>query len=136
GCYARYTSPIIRSASIGTPTDEMRRLDAHVCEAVEAVIATARAGVTAHEVALAASKAVAPLQAESYHYGTYAYAVGAQFPPSWVERSIFIAEGQHQPLEAGMVFHMPICFRLPGRFGIGCSETIAITETGCDVLTS
>ena len=30
---------------------------------------------------------------------------------------------------------MPITYRVPGQFGVGLSETIAITEDGCEVLT-
>ena len=35
-----------------------------------------------------------------------------------------------------MVFHTPLAFRLPGKFGVGISETIRITENGCEPLSS
>ena len=34
-----------------------------------------------------------------------------------------------------MTFHLPIAMRRPGEFCVGLSETIAVTETGCEVLT-
>ena len=47
----------------------------------------------------------------------------------------FFAEGDETVLEPNMVFHTPTCFRVPNRFGIGLSETLLITETGCEPLT-
>lgn len=35
-----------------------------------------------------------------------------------------------------MVFHTPLAFRLPGKFGVGISETIRITDSGCESLTT
>ncbi|MCZ6679256.1 MAG: hypothetical protein O7E52_18660 [Candidatus Poribacteria bacterium] len=32
-------------------------------------------------------------------------------------------------------FHLPFTLRVLGVYGVGTSETILITETGCDVLT-
>ena len=45
-----------------------------------------------------------------------------------------IAEGNDEVLQPGMTFHLPIMFRVPRKFGVGLSETIAITEDGCDGL--
>ena len=133
-CYHRYTSPIIRNAVIGRPTDAMLRLDAAIRDCVEAVIQAARPGRTGHEVAVEAGKAVEAIQGELYHYGTYAYAVG--YSCSAPKRSVYIAEGEDTILENGMVFHLPIAFRKPHEFGIARSETILIRQDGCEVLTS
>jgi Xaa-Pro dipeptidase len=35
-----------------------------------------------------------------------------------------------------MVFHMPPALRIPRQYGLGFSETVLVTETGCEVLTS
>ena len=34
-----------------------------------------------------------------------------------------------------MTFHTPHSFRIPAKFVIGASESIAVTETGCEILT-
>lgn len=34
-----------------------------------------------------------------------------------------------------MTFHLPFTLRVLGVYGAGASETILITETGCEVLT-
>ena len=34
-----------------------------------------------------------------------------------------------------MTFHLPFTLRVLGEYGTGTSETILITESGCEVLT-
>jgi len=33
------------------------------------------------------------------------------------------------------VFHLPPALRVPRRYGLGWSETVLVTEDGCEVLT-
>lgn len=35
----------------------------------------------------------------------------------------------------GMVFHIPLALCIPNNYGIGFSEMVLVTETGCEVLT-
>jgi Xaa-Pro aminopeptidase len=42
----------------------------------------------------------------------------------------------HQPFVPGMTFLSPITLRLPGTVGIGFTETFAVSETGCELLTA
>ena len=37
-------------------------------------------------------------------------------------------------LAPGMTFHMPIILFEAGRYGVGLSETILVTDQGCEVL--
>jgi Xaa-Pro aminopeptidase len=62
--------------------------------------------------------------------------VGAQFPPSWVEGSGYIARGEQAVFEPGMVFHLPICPRIPGQWGIGFSDTVLVGNDGVEPLTT
>jgi Xaa-Pro dipeptidase len=71
----------------------------------------------------------------AYNHGVYAYAVGMGYQPSWCEQAVYIAEGQERVLEPGMTFHVPMCIWYPAELGVGFSETIAITEDGCELLT-
>jgi Xaa-Pro aminopeptidase len=86
-------------------------------------------------VAHDARRGYAALEQEMWFMGLCGYSVGIGFPPTWSDAPSFIAEGIHTPLRAGMTFHLPIMFRVPWKFGVGLSETIAITETGCEILT-
>ncbi len=38
-------------------------------------------------------------------------------------------------LKPGMTFHMPPALREGGRYGFGVSETVLVTEDGCEILT-
>ena len=86
--------------------------------------------------AQAAEQALKPLADQVFFSGVFGYTVGAQFPPSWVEGSGFIARGGTTEFRPGMVFHLPICLRVPGQWGIGCSETILVTKKGAEPITS
>ena len=134
-CYLRYNTPMMRTAINGAPSDEIKRVGEAVQETLELVIQGAKGGRTAHEVALEAHKGYAGLESEMWFMGICGYSVGIGFPPTWADGTTIIAKAIDEPLLPGMTFHLPIMFRIPRKFGIGLSETIAITETGCEVLT-
>ena len=94
-----------------------------------------RAGRTAHDVARAAAKGLAGVDPEVYLSEYHAYPVGLGFPPEWPEDSIWIVEGSDEVLRSGMTFHGVRSLRIPGLMAAGFSETIAVTETGCEILT-
>ena len=135
GAHQRYTAPMMRTAVIGEPSPEVLRVAEAVKETVSTIIEEARPGRTGHDVAMAARKGYGKVEDVAYFGGTYGYNVGIGFPPTWSEALTWIAEGVDEPLLPGMTFHMPITYRVPGQFGVGLSETIAITEDGCEVLT-
>lgn len=135
GAHQRYTAPMMRTAVIGEPSAEVLRVAEAVKDTVSTIIDEARPGRTGHEVAMAARKVYARVEDMTHFGGTYGYNVGIGFPPTWSEALTWFAEGVEQELLSGMTFHMPITYRAPGRFGVGMSETILITESGCESLT-
>lgn len=135
--YQRYSAPMMRSAVIGRPAPVVDRLVEAVQDTVNLLLENIRAGRTGHDVARAAARGLAPVREEIFFQGAYAYHVGLSLPPNWWEGlSPFIAEGVEAELEAGMVFHMPIAARIPGVCGVALSETVVVTDSGCDILTS
>ena len=136
GCYQRYSSPCMRSASIGPPTDDVRRLADGCLAALDSMHAMMRPGVTFDEVTQAGARGVARAGSGIDWGGDYGYPVGAGFPPHWGDYTCRIRAGTSTVLQAGMVFHQPIALRLPGRLGVAFSETVLITDTGCDPLTT
>ncbi len=135
GCYQRYTAPMMRTVTIGEPSPGVRRVAEAAKATVELIIENVRPGRTADDVSRAAQKGHAALGSEIYFQGVYGEATGLSFPPTFVEGSALIAEGIDQVLQPGMTFHLPIAMRLPGEFCVGLSETIAVTEAGCEILT-
>ncbi|MFG6138529.1 M24 family metallopeptidase [Halomonas sp. B23F22_10] len=137
--FERYTAPMMSTAVAGRADDEMRALRDACRAAFEALCAAMRPGNTFDDAARAGEVAIAGLNAgiaeRAFFSGVFGYSVGAQFPPSWVEGTGYLARGQERELEADMVFHLPLCLRLPGRFGIGVSDTVRVTPSGGEPLT-
>ena len=135
GFWHRYMAPIMHTVSVGEPSHAVRRLVKASNDTLELLFETVRPGRTAHEVWQEVSKGLRDVSAEAYSTGMFGYSVGLSLPPTWREAIIVLAEGVDRPLEPGMTFYSPVTLRHPGTMGIGFSETLAVTETGCDVLT-
>lgn len=128
--YQRYTSPMMRTAVAGRATANMYDI-AEACRTIYAALKeTMCPGNTFDDAARAAEAALAPHVDRVFFSGVFGYSVGAQFPPSWVEGTGYIARGLEQRFEENMVFHLPICLRLPGEWGVGLSDTVQVTVKG------
>ena len=133
--FQRYTAPMMRSAVAGRASPEMQAVRDLCREIFEALLAEMRPGRTFDEAARAAEAVLAPHAERLFFSGVFGYAVGAQFPPSWVEGTGYIARGQRRAFETDMVFHLPLCLRLPGQWGVGLSDTVRVTPNGGEPLT-
>ena len=133
--YQRYTAPLYGTAVMGRPPERLRRLADTALATVALLYENVRAGRTAHDVARAAAKGLAGVDPEVYLSEYHAYPVGLGFPPEWPEDSIWIVEGSDEVLRSGMTFHGVRSLRIPGLMAAGFSETIAVTDTGCEILT-
>ncbi|WP_249977314.1 M24 family metallopeptidase [Vreelandella olivaria] len=134
--YQRYTAPMMRTAVTGEPNAELSATQ-DVCRALfESLCNNMKPGNTFEEAALTADTLLAPQRDKLFFSGVFGYAVGAQFPPSWVEGTGYIAKGQHRLFETNMVFHLPLCLRMPGQWGVGLSDTVVVTEQGAKPLTN
>lgn len=137
GARNRYHGALMRSAYTGTPPDEIKRA-AEVCiAALEAALETARPGATAGEVDEACRGTIERAGMYDLFRKRTGYSIGIAFAPDWGEGHILsLQRDDPRVLEPGMVFHIPPALRVPNRYGVGFSETILITETGCEVLTT
>ncbi|MDR5875840.1 Xaa-Pro peptidase family protein [Vreelandella gomseomensis] len=134
--YQRYTAPMMRTAVTGTPS-QAHAATRDLCRALfETLCDAMRPGNTFDDAARAADALLDPQRDRLFFSGVFGYAVGAQFPPSWVEVTGYIAKGQMRPFEANMVFHLPLCLRLPGQWGVGISDTVVVTEQGGQPITT
>jgi Xaa-Pro aminopeptidase len=135
GTYNRYNAPSMRSAVIGPPSEDIRRLSDAAIETLNLLIDNIAPGRTGHEVARAAAKGLKSVEGDAWFHGGYGYSIGLGMQPHWTEAPVYIAEGQDRELESGMTFHLPICVFVPNRYGVGFSESVAVTQSGCEVLT-
>lgn len=135
-CVRRYTAPLMRTAVVGQPSEQLKRLVDASLRAVDVLIGEMKPGAVASEVAYAGKRAIASVESDvAFHY-VFGYSVGAGFPPSWLEESgFYLRTDNHQELRAGMVFHLPMTLRVLGRYGAGFSETVLVTSGGAEPLT-
>lgn len=136
-CVRRYSAPMMRTAVIGEPSAKMKRMFEMCKRSVDASVETLGPGVTGGEVAAAAAKAIGPFPEGWVWHGIHAYSVGLGFPPEWADcLDVEASRGSRAILEPGMSFHCSTSIRDPGKLGTTCSETVLITEKGCEVLTN
>ena len=135
-CRRRYFGPLMRSAVVGAPASDLTRMGETVIAALEAAIAAIRPGVTSGAVDQACRGVIEAAGYEPYFRKRTGYSVGVAYAPDWGEGHIVsLRRDDPTPLEPGMVFHIPPALRVPRRYGLGMSETVLVTEGGCEVLT-
>jgi Xaa-Pro dipeptidase len=134
-CIQRYSAPFTRVAFIGDSPDEVKQIFRGALTGLEDVQSMLRPGVKAEEAAAAGQKGIAMAGEGLIYHGVFGYSVGAGFPPTWADAPLRLVRGNPRPLEAGMVFHMPLNIRAPGRYTVGLSETVVITDDGYEVIT-
>ena len=131
GEHRRYVAPVMRTAIAGRATPEHRRLAQASSDAVAAILEAARAGTPARDVAAAGFRFIQPVERDVVFHYYFGYPVGLGYPPSWIETlGFFIRTDNAAPLEAGMVFHLPMSLRVAGRYGVCLSQTMLVTKDG------
>ena len=105
-------------------------------EGLEAAMAAIKPGITSGDAHQACQEVI-----DSYGYTDYfrkrlGYSVGIGLR-TWSEGDVMdLKGGDERVLQAGMVFHMPPALRKPWQLGVGLSETIVVTDSGCEPLGS
>lgn len=133
---SRYGGALMRTAVLGEPSAEARRMADVVIQSLNAAIAAIKPGVTAGSVDEACRRVIEDAGFEAMFRKRTGYSVGVAFAPDWGEGHIVsLRRDDPRPLEPGMVFHMPPALRAFQRLCVGMSETVLVTERGCEVLT-
>ena len=136
GCVDRYHAMMSRSAVVGKATDEQRATADALIEVLETAIETIRPGITSGEVDLACRKKVEARGLAKFFKSRTAYGIGIGFPPNWAEGHLYsVRPNDPMVLQANMTFHViPTMFR--EEFGMAISDSIRVTDDGCEVLTN
>ena len=136
GCYRRYSGSLMRMACVGPPSNVMANRAAVMIEALEAMIDTIRPGVASQDVDRAGRQVITQAGLGDCFRHRAGYSLGVAFAPGWGEGLVMdIAEGNQRPLEPGMVFHLVPMAGFRGWGNMGFSETVLVTEEGCEILT-
>jgi Xaa-Pro aminopeptidase len=131
GACRRYTAGLARTMQLGAKPKRVADVETAVLEGMDAVLAAARPGAVAQAVEAAWRATIARhgLKKES----RIGYSIGVAYPPDWGEHTISLRQGDMTVLEPGNVLHAILGMWMEG-WGIEISETILITESGCETL--
>jgi len=134
--YGRYHTGLMHTVGVGSVPQDLVRWSEVTVEALNAAIAAVTPGVTSGEVDEVCRGVFERAGLEEQFRKRTGYSIGIAFAPDWGEGHIFsLQRDDKRELQPGMVFHMPPALRAYGRGGVGFSETVVVTETGCEVLT-
>ncbi len=130
-----YDAALIRTAVVGPATAELRRASEASLAGLAAAIATVRAGVRACDVYRATRAAIAGAGCERFFLHRAGYGIGIEFL-TWIERGgVSLDAGAETILQPNMTLHLVPYLLLPGLGSVGFSETVRVTDDGCEVLT-
>ena len=133
GCHQRYHAPLARTLSLGKPTEEAQDVSTILVEGLNAAIEAVKPGATCADIHKAWNDVIT--KHNIIKESRMGYSVGLNYPPDWGEKTASIRENDYTVLKPNMTFHF-----IPGlwfdQFGIEISETVRVTETGCEVLTN
>ena len=137
GVWNRYTSPLFRTAAVGEASPELHRMFDACRTALEAAVSAMRPGARSRDVQAACQAVIDERGYEPNFRKRVGYAIGVSFPPGWGEGHIMdLKHHDERELRPGMVFHVTPAMRQHRQHGVGCSETVAVTEQGAEVITS
>jgi len=127
-----YAAGLCRSAVLGRDP-EAESLHALAEQALDAAIDAIKPGVTAGEVDAAARRVIE----RSGQRETFRHRAGYQTGINWSERgNLSLEPNSADVLKVGMTLHLPIILFKEGRFGVGCSENVLVTDRGAEILSS
>jgi len=134
GTVNRYAGAIFRTLVVGPPSRRnVENMDVAI-GMLEAAMLAIRPGVTSEQVNQAVGRV-----AEKHGVlvrKRCGYSMGLNFAPDWGEGAFLeLADADQTVLKSGMVFHLPEAVRRPGEPLVATSETVLVTETGCEPLT-
>ena len=126
-----HSSELERTMILGTPTDEQRRLFNIMVQAQNIAFETIRPGVPCSAIDRAVydyTEKMGVLHMRRHHSGHGRGYEGHEMP--------FFDRGDETILQPGMVMSVEPGFYAPGYAGFRHSDTIVVTESGCEILTN
>ena len=135
GCYRRYHTAMMRTVVLQDRLSRSMASAQHqMMKALRELKSYIQPGLTVSD----ADKIVRDIIGDGRHGGALitrsGYSIGIAFPPSWDEGYILsLMQGDPQILREGMTFHvLPWVWGVDGDKTVGISDTIYVTEDGCE----
>ncbi|MGE2731612.1 M24 family metallopeptidase [Mycolicibacterium vaccae] len=130
GIHRQYWAKQMRATVLGRPDDDLVRAHEILRVAQDRAIAAMAPGVPAAHIAELCRRPVLEAGLVERYENRVGYGLGLQFHPTSGDFALDIDHRTNRKLEAGMVFHM-----LLFAAGAAISETVVVTDDGCEVLT-
>lgn len=134
GCYRRYHTAMMRTVVMGTLTDSMYQAQEKMKHALDSLHKNIQPGMTVGDADNLIRNIISDNNVGASLITRSGYSIGIAFPPSWDEGYIIsLKQGESRVLETGMTFHIiPWMWGVDGNKTCGISDTIYITEDGCE----
>ncbi|MGO3829563.1 MAG: ectoine hydrolase [Microbacterium gubbeenense] len=134
GCYRRYHTAMMRTALLHDMTPTMEHAQERMTTALSELKAVLRPGITVSDADSIVRTIISDNHVGAELVTRAGYSIGIAFPPSWDEGYILsLMPGGNAVLDEGMTFHViPWMWGVEGKRTVGISDTIRITETGCE----
>lgn len=137
GAVRRYHAPMMRTVAVGKVEPKYLEAEKVVIEALHACIDAIKPGVIAEDVDSLSRRVIGRSTFGAQQASRVAYSVGIGMSPDWGEGQILSMQPKEKrPLQANMTFHLLPWIQIPGRGGVGITETIRVTENACEVITN
>jgi Xaa-Pro aminopeptidase len=125
-----YCSDMTRTVHVGRPSGRACAMYEAVRRAQQAAIDAVRPGATAEVVDRAARSVLRRSGFGSYFSHSTGHGVGLE-----IHEAPRLAKGQREGLRPGMVVTIEPGIYIPGEGGIRIEDMVAVTASGCDVIT-
>lgn len=125
-----YVAAIMRTFSVGRASDRLRRLHDAELSGLEVALNTVRPGATCSDVANAFYRTIENLGLKKD--SRCGYPIGID----WTEPTASLKNGDMTELKPNMTFHLMLGNWIDEDFGYVISETLRVTESGAESLTS
>lgn len=134
GCYRRYHTAMMRTVLLHEMTPSMEKAQERMKLALRDLRSVLGPGMTVSEADSIVRNIISENDIGASLVTRAGYSIGIAFPPSWDEGYILsLKPGDFQVLEEGMTFHViPWMWGVDGTRTVGTSDTIRITDTGCE----
>jgi len=125
-----YCSDQTRTVWVGAVSEDARQAYEAVRSAQQAAIDAVRPGVAVGEVDSAARKVLRKAGLGRYFTHSTGHGVGLE-----IHEAPRVAKGQQEVLQPGMVITIEPGVYFPGKWGVRIEDMVAVTSSGCEVLT-
>jgi len=134
GCFRRYHTAMMRTVVLGELSDSMLHAQKRMKLALSEIRSTLRPGLTVSDADNLIRNIITENNVGARLITRSGYSIGIAFPPSWDEGYIIsLKQGDSRILQEGMTLHIiPWMWGVDGDKTVGISDTVYITERGCE----